>query len=88
MGWGRTLLLGDIGTQMNVSDLESELENARAYLEHCQRVNDSQEAAILALQKENNELKLYFSSLVKLLLSKNVMTADEWNRCVETIDPK
>ena len=32
MGWGRTLLLGDIGTQLNVDEVERDLQEVKDFL--------------------------------------------------------
>ncbi len=87
MGWGRTLLLGDIGTQLNVNDVEQDVEQVKQFLQSQQADNDSQEAAINSLQKENHDIKLYMATLIRLLVSKNILTQDELNRFVDLLDP-
>jgi hypothetical protein len=88
MGWGRTLLLGDIGTQLNVNDVERDVAEVRQYLQSqgAEQVSDRNQLA--TLQKENHDLKLYLATLIRLLVTKNVLTQDELNRFVDLLDPK
>jgi hypothetical protein len=88
MGWGRTLLLGDVGTQMNVNDVEREVESIRAYLQSQERDHSSQDARMEALQKENHDLKLYFVTLTRLLAEKKILSDEDLNRFVDRVDPK
>jgi len=87
MGWGRTLLLGDIGTQLNVNDVESDVAEVRRVLENQQADHQTLEAAVESLQRENHELKMYLATLIRLLVTKNVLTQDELNRFVDLLDP-
>ena len=48
----------------------------------------SQDAALSRLEKENDDLKLCLSGLLRLLVSKNVVTTEELNRFVNLVDPK
>ena len=87
MGWGRTLLLGDIGAQLNIDDVERDVKEVREYLQRERDQNDSQEARLDSLQKENHDLKLYLATLLRLLVSKNILSQDELNRFVDLVDP-
>jgi hypothetical protein len=86
MGWGRALLLGNIGAQMNVEDVERDVEELRNYLRSEQKQHHSTEAKVAALQRENHELKLYFATLIRLLRTKNVLTPEEVQRFVDLLD--
>jgi hypothetical protein len=88
MGWGRTLLLGDIGTQLNVNDVESDVEQVKQHLEMQDDKNASQDQAVAQLQQDNHELKMFVATLLRLLVSKNVLTNEELNRFVDLLDPK
>jgi hypothetical protein len=50
------------------------------------RQNQSQNDRIAALEKENGELMLYLAVLARLLISKDVFTAEEFRSLVEVID--
>jgi hypothetical protein len=87
MGWGRTLLLGDIGTQLNLDDVERDLENVKDFLRQQQETSNSDKNLFVAIQRENHDLKMYLATLIRLLVSKNVLTQDELNRFVDLLDP-
>ena len=86
MGWGRTLLLGDLGTQMNVTDLEGEIGQIKEYLRSQQTDHGPADASVQALQRENHDLKLYLATLIRLLVSKNILTQEELSRFVNLVD--
>ena len=46
----------------------------------------SQDEDLMKLRRENDELKLYIAALVRLLINKGTLTADEITRMVEIID--
>jgi hypothetical protein len=87
MGWGRTLLLGNIGAQLNIDDVEHDVEQVKQYLQSQQAEHDSQEASVNALQREAHDLKLYLATLMRLLVSKNILSQDELKRFVDLVDP-
>ena len=86
MGWGRTILLGDIGNRLDIADCEKMLEELYREGTRKNRQNESQDQRIAALEKENGELMLYLAVLARLLISKDVFTAEEFRRLVEVID--
>jgi Tfp pilus assembly protein PilO len=87
MGWGRTLLLGNIGAQLNIDDVERDVEQVKEYLQSQQADHDSQQANLKALQQETHDLKLYLATLMRLLVSKNILSQDELKRFVDLVDP-
>ena len=86
MGWGRFLLLGDLGQQFDLDDQKAEIEQLRNELN--QRRNSSLDSPgqIRMLQNENDELRLYLAALVRILVSKGVITPEQLKQVVETID--
>jgi len=87
MGWGRTLLLGDIGNRMDIGDCENDIRKLRAEL-HAHHSEDlTQDTQIGLLIRENAELKMYVAALIRLLMSKNVIRQDDFARFVEIIEP-
>lgn len=86
MGWGRTLLLGDIGTQMNLNDLEREVTSLHDYLQQSRTSTASQTQAIRHLVDENHKLKLCFGLLSRLLLAKNIVTREELAGAADLVD--
>ncbi|MCC6906489.1 MAG: hypothetical protein IT430_00980 [Phycisphaerales bacterium] len=86
MGWGRTLLLGDIGNRLDIADTERDVERLKSALRSKQGVDHSQNIEIAELRQENEQLKLYVSSLIRLLVSRGVVTAEEVSTFVNLID--
>ena len=86
MGWGRTLLLGDIGNRLDIDDVERDLRRMRLQIESKFRTDMSQDEAIQTLIEENTELKLYLAALVRLLTQKGTITPRELTAIVTAID--
>ncbi len=86
MGWGRTLLLGDIGNRLDIDDVERDLSNIRKEIETKFRADMSQDESIRALIEENGQLKLYLASLIRLLLQKGSITKQELTSMITAID--
>jgi hypothetical protein len=57
----------------------------RAFLGN-QQVDLKQERSITALRRENQELKLYLATLVRLLVSKGVLKPEEVEATVNAIE--
>jgi hypothetical protein len=88
MGWGSMLLLGNVGQQLDIDDLNGSVAGMRrAFLEN-QQVDREQERSIGQLQRENQELKLYLATLIQLLVAKGVLQQDEIETVVKAIEVK
>ena len=86
MGWGRTLLLGDIGNRLDIADTEREIAQLKREINVTLGIEMSQNEKIDALLSENAELKLYIASLIRLLKAKGVISTAELTKVVNTID--
>ncbi len=86
MGWGRTLLLGDIGNRMDIGDVERDVAKLKRELDNACRLDTSQEERLAHLVNENAELKLYVSTTLRLLLSKGIISQSEIEMMVNEID--
>jgi cell division septum initiation protein DivIVA len=87
MGWGRMLLLGNWGQQMDIEDQRMEIEELRQQLAAGARAGDTTlKNRVAQLEKENGELRLYLASLIRYLRHKGVLRQDEFHKLVETID--
>jgi len=86
MGWGRTLLLGDIGNRLDIQDTEDDVARLRASLAEKELRDLDQEDRLDALARENDQLKLYLASLLRLLVKKDVLTSAELKTFVAVID--
>lgn len=86
MGWGRMLLLGNVGQQLDIGDLNTEIAGMqRAFLEN-QQVDLQQAQSLSQLRRENQELKLYLATLMRLLVSKGVLKPEEVETTVRAIE--
>ena len=86
MGWARTLLLGDIGNRLDIADTEADINRVRRELRSSRNIDASQDAAIVQLQKENEQLEFCVAALVNTLERKGVLTHGEVQQLVELID--
>jgi len=86
MGWGRTLLLGDIGNRMDIGDVEQDVRQLCGRLRVQSRVDTDQDSRIDMLEAENCELKLYLAAVIRLLISSGAVDRDEFARFVDIID--
>ena len=86
MGWGRTLLLGDIGNRLDIEDTERDIGSLRRKILGAFDQNMSQDKKIDALISENAELKLYLASVVRLLVTKGMISPEELAAVVEKVD--
>lgn len=87
MGWGRMFLLGNVGQQLDIGDLEQAVRQMQDEVMSTQRSDVDQDKSIAVLQRENRELKLYLATVVRLLVSKGVLKAEEVETIVNAIEP-
>ncbi len=88
MGWGRMMLMGNVGQQLDIQDLENAIREMQSAFSQTQNLDRSQERSIEELQRENHELKLYLATLVKLLVAKGVIRQEEVDAAVQAIETK
>lgn len=86
MGWGRYLLLGELGQQLDISDQKVELERLRAEVQRRDPASLDPAPAIQRLQQENDELRLYLAAVIRCLVSKQVISGGELKQIVELVD--
>ena len=86
MGWGRTLLLGDIGNRLDIEDTERDIAHLKREITGAFQKDMSQDQRIDALVAENAELKLYVASIARLLTAKGTISEDELRLMVEAVD--
>jgi hypothetical protein len=82
------LLLGNVGQQLDIGDLNNEIAGMRNAVASNEDVDREQGQRIERLQRENRELKLYLATLVRLLVSKGVLQAGEIEVIVRAIEPE
>ena len=86
MGWARTFLLGDIGNRLDIGDCENNIRELKIALMQMDQDDQSQDEELLKLRRDNDELKLYIAALIRLLIHKEVLKAEEITRMVDIID--
>ena len=93
MGWGRMMLLGNWGQQMDIDDLEGNIAQLRGELAGLHgwgtenaKVDQKQSDQIGALQRENDELKVCVATLARMLVQKGVLTQEELTRIASALD--
>jgi hypothetical protein len=86
MGWGRMLLLGNVGQQLDIGDLGNEIAGMQSAVLENQQVDLEQAQSIALLRRENQELKLYLATLMRLLVSKGVLKPEEVETTVRAIE--
>ncbi len=86
MGWGRTLLLGDIGNRMDIADTEEEIRRIKRGLSGSFSKDQSQDAKLESLARENAELKLYLASVIRILNQRDIISQDQLQAMVSAID--
>ena len=85
MGWMRTLFQGDIGQNLEIEELQKRIDQIR---DEKTPAAWTQKKQIEALQVETHELKLRLVVLIKLLVSKNLLTAQEIASMIATLEPE
>jgi hypothetical protein len=86
MGWGRMMLLGNLGQQLDIGDLETAVTEMQNSVLDNQRVDLDQARNITALQRENRDLKLYPATLIRLLVAKGVIKPEEIETVVRAVE--
>ncbi len=86
MGWGRMLLLGDWGQQMDLEDHRDSITKLAKQNSRLRQTGESQAERVAHVERENDELKLYLASMIRLLVNKGVCSKEELARFVEVVD--
>ena len=86
MGWGRMMLLGNVGQQLDIGDLESAVTEMQNAVLDNQRTDLDQAKSIAALRQENRDLKLYLATLIRLLVAKGVVKPEEIETVVRAVE--
>lgn len=86
MGWGRMLLLGNVGQQLDIRDTQRTLGQIFSQLRAAGRFDQEVADRIDRLATENAELKLYLAAIVQLLVAKGAITSVELQELVDRLD--
>ena len=78
--------LGDIGNRLDIADTERDIKNLHQKISKKSRVDQQQEERLKELEIENDQMKLYLASLIRLLVSKGTLSQHELHAFVDIID--
>lgn len=87
MGWGRMLFLGNIGQQLDLDDVGAEIQRIKDTFAQVSEVDQAQGNELQRLRQENDELRLYLATLMRLLVQKGVLTTQDTAAMAAAIDP-
>lgn len=87
MGWGRMLFLGNVGQQLDLDDVEAEIRRIKDTFAKVSEVDHAQGSELERLRQDNEELRLYLATLMRLLVQKGVLTTQETEAMASAIDP-
>jgi hypothetical protein len=86
MGWGRYFLLGDLGQHLEFSVQRNEIDRLKEEIRRSRSAAAGSSADLAKLQAENDELRLYLAAVIRILVSKGVVTQSEMQQIVDAID--
>jgi hypothetical protein len=82
------LLLGDVGQQLDIDDVENDVARLRARLSSQHTTDRTQDEALLTLRKEVSDLKLVVGELTRLLVAGGTLPAEAIEQLVRGVDAR
>lgn len=87
MGWGRMLLLGNLGQQLDIEDQRRELQSLRSRVRSESRAAAGDiELRLDILERQSDEMKLYLAALVRYLAANSKIDLNEFAKLVDEVD--
>jgi len=86
MSWGRMLLLGNVGQQLDIEDIENDMVRLRARITSQQSTDRTQDEALITLRRDVTDLKLVVGELARLLVATGALPAEAVERLVRGVD--
>ena len=87
MGWGRMLLLGNLGQQLDIDEQRRQIHDLKKKIRsESNRASQSVELRLDILERNCDEIKLYMATLVRYLVAKGPVNASEFESLVDEID--
>jgi hypothetical protein len=80
------LLLGNVGQQLDIEDIEDDMVRLRARITSQQTTDRSQDEALITLRREVTDLKLVVGELARLLVATGALPAEAVERLVRGVD--
>ena len=84
MGWGRFLF--EVSQQLDLANQKNQINDLRKELSRNRAAPGGPAADLASLQAENDELRLYLAAVVRLLISKGVVSREEMKQVVDAVD--
>jgi len=86
MGWMRTLLLGDIGNRLDITDTEVEIDRVKQQNRNTVNRLRNKEEKIDQLTSELAQQRLATQALTRFLIAKNLVSEQELNEFIQEVD--
>ncbi len=88
MGWGRMLLLGNWGQQMDIEDQQREIEDLKSEIRSHAAGHGEMglEQRLERAEAEIGQLRLYMAALVRHLGNKGMLDKAEFGQLIDTVD--
>lgn len=88
MGWGRMLLLGNFGQQMDIDDQQRQIEDLQRELSRVRQQGGAGDLAgrVAQLEREVDELRLYAAALIQYLARSGGLDQQAFAKLLDTID--
>ena len=87
MGWGRMLLLGNLGQQLDIEDQRRKIQNLRSKVRSESRAAAGDiELRLDILERQSDEMKLYLAALVRYLAANSKIDLSEFAKLVDEVD--
>jgi hypothetical protein len=84
--WRRLFWFGDLGQQLDIMDVESDVDMLRRTAQRHGRNEAEQKAAIADLEREVDDLKVVVAELGRMLVASGTLTADQLERLAKGVD--
>ena len=87
MGWGRMLLLGNLGQQLDIEDQRREIQELRRKVRAESRgATADVELRLDILERQSDEMRLYMAALVRYLAAKGQIDLGEFGKLIDEVD--
>lgn len=88
MGWGRMLLLGNLGQQLDIHDQQEQIQDLQSQLSRLRSQDSGFNLAerVDRLEAELDEMRLYVAALIRYLGQRGGLDKAEFARLVDAID--
>lgn len=87
MGWGRMLLLGNLGQQLDIEEQRQEIQELRSRVRSESRgAVRSIELRLDTLERQTDEIRLYLAVIVRYLAAKGQIDLREFEKLIDEVD--